>query len=124
MLSYGRLTIDFGIVVFAKTRWLFSYGVTFLPDACGTCCFMLSASLCVRKKSNTIRVLLYSKVLIQYKYTNDSQEMLPQSESKICDTIKAFKILILNMWVPTTIPEMHHPCTEVGSTPLRKKTKD
>ena len=35
MLSYGRLTIDFGIVVFAKTRWLFSYGVTFLPDARG-----------------------------------------------------------------------------------------
>ena len=33
MLSYGRLTVDFGIVVFAKTRWLFSYGVTFLPDA-------------------------------------------------------------------------------------------
>ena len=35
MLSYGRLTVDFGIVVFAKTRWLFSYGVTFLPDARG-----------------------------------------------------------------------------------------
>ena len=32
MLSYGRLTVDFGIVVFAKTRWLFSYGVTFLPE--------------------------------------------------------------------------------------------
>ena len=27
MLSYGRLTIDFGIVAFAKTRWLFSYDV-------------------------------------------------------------------------------------------------
>ena len=35
MLSYGRLTVDFGIVVFARTRWLFSYGVTFLPDARG-----------------------------------------------------------------------------------------
>ena len=35
MLSYGRLTVDFGIVVFEKTRWLFSYGVTFLPDARG-----------------------------------------------------------------------------------------
>ena len=37
MLSYGRLTIDFGIVVFAKMRWLFSYGVTFggLPQGKG-----------------------------------------------------------------------------------------
>ena len=35
MLSYGLLTIDFGIVVFAKTRWLFSYGFTFPPDARG-----------------------------------------------------------------------------------------
>ena len=42
-LSYGRLTIDFGIVVFAKTRWLFSYGVTFLPDARGD---MLFYSVC------------------------------------------------------------------------------
>ena len=41
------LQIDFEIVVFTKTRWLFSYGVTFLPDARGTCCFILSASLCV-----------------------------------------------------------------------------
>ena len=39
MLSYGRLTVDFGIVVFAKTRWLFSYGVTFLPDARGDMLF-------------------------------------------------------------------------------------
>ena len=43
MLSYGRLTIDFGIVVFAKTRWLFSYGVTFLPDGRGD---MLFYSVC------------------------------------------------------------------------------
>ena len=43
MLSYGRLTVDFGIVVFAKTRWLFSYGVTFLPDARGD---MLFYSVC------------------------------------------------------------------------------
>ena len=43
VLSYGRLTIDFGIVVFAKTRWLFSYGVTFLPDARGD---MLFYSVC------------------------------------------------------------------------------
>ena len=47
MLSYGQLTIDFGIVGFAKTRWLFSYGVTFLPDARGDMCFILSASLSV-----------------------------------------------------------------------------
>ena len=33
------LTIDFGIAVFAKTRWLFSYGVTFLPDARGDLVF-------------------------------------------------------------------------------------
>ena len=36
-------TVDFGIVVFAKTRWLFSYGVTFLPDARGD---MLFYSVC------------------------------------------------------------------------------
>ena len=39
MLSYGRLTLDFGIVVFAKTKWLFSYGVTFLPGARGDMLF-------------------------------------------------------------------------------------
>ena len=43
MLSYGRLTIDFRIAVFTQTRWLFSYGVTFLPDACGQ---MLLYSVC------------------------------------------------------------------------------
>ena len=31
------------VVVFAKTRWLFSYGVTFLPDARGD---MLFYSVC------------------------------------------------------------------------------
>ena len=45
MLSYGRLTIDFGIVVFAKTRWLFSYGVTFLPDSRGGMLFYLAFSV-------------------------------------------------------------------------------
>ena len=39
VLPYGRLTIDFGIVAFAKTRWLFSYGATFLPDARGVMSF-------------------------------------------------------------------------------------
>ena len=46
VLSYGRLTIDFGIVVFAKTKLLFSYGVTFLPDARGDMlfyCLLVSA---------------------------------------------------------------------------------
>ena len=35
MLSYGRLTINFRTNVFTHTRWLFSYGATFLPDARG-----------------------------------------------------------------------------------------
>ena len=33
VLSYGRLTINFRIVLFTHKRWLFSYGITFLPDA-------------------------------------------------------------------------------------------
>ena len=33
MLSYGRLTIIFSIVVFAQARWLFSYSIASLPDA-------------------------------------------------------------------------------------------
>ena len=43
VLSFGRLTIDFGIVVFAMTRWQLSYGATFLPDARGD---MLFYSVC------------------------------------------------------------------------------
>ena len=35
VLSYGRLTINFRVVVFTYTRWLFSCGITFLPDAHG-----------------------------------------------------------------------------------------
>ena len=35
MLSYGRLTINFSIVVVAQARWLLSYGNAFLPDALG-----------------------------------------------------------------------------------------
>ena len=35
VLSYGRLTINFRIVIFTHMRWLFSYGITFLPDARG-----------------------------------------------------------------------------------------
>ena len=55
MLSYGRLTVDFGIVVFAKTRWLFSYGVTFLPDARGDMLLKQHVPTSIRKKSNTVR---------------------------------------------------------------------
>ena len=48
MVSYGRLTIDIRIVVFAQTRRLFSYGVTSLPDARGDMLFYsVFASLCV-----------------------------------------------------------------------------
>jgi len=47
MLSNGRLTINFRIVVSTYTRWLLSCCITFLPDARGTYCFILSASSCV-----------------------------------------------------------------------------
>ena len=43
MLSYGRLTTNCRIVVFKYTRWLFSYGTTFLPAARGN---MLLYSVC------------------------------------------------------------------------------
>ena len=43
VLFYGRRTIDFRIVVFAKTRWLFPYGITFPPDSRGS---MLFYSVC------------------------------------------------------------------------------
>ena len=43
MLSHGRLTINFSTDVFTHTRWLFSYGATFLPDARGN---MLFYSVC------------------------------------------------------------------------------
>ena len=39
VLSYGRLTINFRIVLFTYTRWLFSYGITFLLDARGDMVF-------------------------------------------------------------------------------------
>ena len=35
VLSYGRLTINFRLVVFTYTRWLFSYGIAIHPDARG-----------------------------------------------------------------------------------------
>ena len=50
MLSYAHFVINFRIVVFAHTRWLFSYGTAFLPDARGSmllyspCYPLLSAS--------------------------------------------------------------------------------
>ena len=39
MVSYGRLTSKFRTDVFTHTRWLFSYGATFLPDARGNMLF-------------------------------------------------------------------------------------
>ena len=62
MVSYGRLTTDFIIDVFAKTRWLFPYGVTFLLDAQGTCCFILSASLCKTLMSIVVYMFEISNV--------------------------------------------------------------
>ena len=43
VLSYGRLIINVRIVLFAYTRWLFSYGIPDLPDARGD---MLFYSVC------------------------------------------------------------------------------
>ena len=47
VLSYGRLTIIFEIVLFKYTRWAVLLRYTFLPDALGDMLFYLSASLCV-----------------------------------------------------------------------------
>ena len=46
VLSYGRLAINFRIVLFTYMRWLFSYGITFLPDARGDMLFNL---LCAQR---------------------------------------------------------------------------
>ena len=39
LLSYGRLTINFSIVLFTYTRWLLYYCITCLSDACGDMLF-------------------------------------------------------------------------------------
>ena len=48
VLSYGRLTINFRLVVFTYTRWLFSCGITVLPDTRGD---MLFYSVCKSLRS-------------------------------------------------------------------------
>ena len=40
-------SINFRTDVFTHTRWLFSYGATFLPDARGNMLFYSVCSLCV-----------------------------------------------------------------------------
>ena len=57
LFVYTRLgfdTINFGIVFFTYKRWMFSYGITFLPDARGDMLFY-SVPTSIRKKSSTVR---------------------------------------------------------------------
>ena len=50
MMSYGRLTINFSIVVFAQVKWMFSYNIALLPDARGN---MLLYSVCQPLRSTS-----------------------------------------------------------------------
>ena len=71
VLSYGRLTINFRLVVFTYRRWLPSCGITFLPDSCGdmfysVCSSLRSASYVVQYFVRTTREFFWMKWCVSF----------------------------------------------------------
>ena len=60
MMSYGRLTINFSIVVFAQVKWMFSYSIALLPDARGN---MLLYSVYVPSFTSAQKFINYATFL-------------------------------------------------------------